>query len=51
MLALLLALLLVIVLFGVGFAIHVIWWLAIALLVIWLIGLVARGDGRRWYYW
>ena len=51
MVALLLALLVVLILFGVGFTLHVLWWIAIAALVLWAIGLVARGSGRRWYYW
>lgn len=40
MLLLLLALLIVLALFGAGFALHVLWWVAIAALVIWLVGLV-----------
>jgi membrane protein YdbS with pleckstrin-like domain len=58
MLAVLVALLVVILLFGVGFAIHVLWWIALAALVIWLLGFVlrigetiARPRRRRWYYW
>ena len=42
MLLLLLALLVVLALFGAGFALHVLWWVAIAALVIWLIGFFAR---------
>ena len=38
MLLLLLALLVVLVLFGVGFALHVLWWVAIVALILWLIG-------------
>jgi hypothetical protein len=51
MAAILLLLLVVAVLFGVGAAVHALWWVAIALLVIWLLGWVAHGSGRRWYYW
>jgi hypothetical protein len=53
----LIALLIVLILAGVGFAVHVLWWLAIAALVIWLLGFLLRlGEGagtrrRRWYYW
>jgi hypothetical protein len=42
MLLLLLALLVVLILFGAGFALHVLWWVAIAALIIWLIGFFAR---------
>jgi hypothetical protein len=38
----LLLLLVVLVLFGAGFALHVLWWVAIAALVLWVIGFVAR---------
>lgn len=51
----LLVLLLAIILGGLGFAVHVLWWIALAVLVIWLIGFLARvGEGttrRRWYRW
>jgi hypothetical protein len=39
---LLLALLVILVLFGAGFALHVLWWVAIAALVIALIGFFVR---------
>jgi hypothetical protein len=42
MLLLLLALLVVLVLFGAGFALHVLWWVAIAALVLAVIGFFAR---------
>jgi membrane protein YdbS with pleckstrin-like domain len=49
----LLVLLLAVVLGGLGFAVHVLWWIAIVVLVLWLIGFVVRaGEGsgrRRWY--
>jgi hypothetical protein len=55
MLALLLVLLVIIALAGAGFAVHVLWWAAIAVLVLGLFGFVARGTssgGRsRWYRW
>jgi len=38
MLLLLLALLVVLVLFGAGFALHVLWWVAIVALILWLVG-------------
>ena len=51
MAALLLALLVVLILFGAGFALHLLWWIAIIALVLWLVGLVARSGTSRWYYW
>ncbi|MBR7828042.1 hydrophobic protein [Actinospica sp. MGRD01-02] len=50
----LLVLLLALVLGGLGFAVHVLWWIALAVLVVWLIGFVvergaASGSRRRWY--
>jgi len=51
--ALILLAVLAIALFGVGFTIHVLWWIAIAVAVVWLAGfLVHPGGGHhRWYYW
>jgi hypothetical protein len=51
----LLALLLVLLFFGLGFAIHALWIIAVILFVAWLIGLaLGRGEaaGRhRFYRW
>jgi hypothetical protein len=49
----LLVLLLALILGGLGFALHVLWWIAAVVLLIWLIGFVVRaGEGRsRWYRW
>ncbi len=54
----LLVLLVILILGGLGFAIHVLWWIALAALVIWLLGFAlrmgetaARPRRRRWYYW
>lgn len=52
----LLALLVVLILFGLGFTLHVLWWIAIIALVVWLLGFLFRGGTgigarRRWYYW
>lgn len=51
----LLVLLLALILGGLGFAIHVLWWIALAVLVIWLVGFLIRvGEGGtrgRWYRW
>jgi hypothetical protein len=56
MVPLLLVLLLALVLFGAGFALNVLWWVAVVVLVLWLLGFVARGNGPggargRWYRW
>jgi hypothetical protein len=42
MLLLLLALLVILALFGAGFALHVLWWVAIVALVVWLAGFFMR---------
>jgi hypothetical protein len=48
----LLVLLLALVLGGLGFAVHMLWWIALIVLAIWLIGFVVRGaEGSRWYRW
>ena len=48
----LLALLIVLLLFGAGFAVHLLWILALAALVLWLVGWMfgaAEGGRRHWY--
>ncbi len=51
----LLVLLLALILGGLGFAVHVLWWIALIVLAVWLIGFVVRmGEGgtrSRWYRW
>lgn len=51
----LLALLLVLLFFGIGFAVHALWIVAVILLVAWLVGLASgRGEGagrHRFYRW
>jgi cell division protein FtsW (lipid II flippase) len=51
----LLILLLAILLFGLGFAVHVLWWIALIVLVVWLLGFLVRvgegGSRGRWYRW
>ena len=54
----LVGLLIVLILSGLGFAVHVLWWLALVALVMWLLGFflrvgetIARPPRRRWYYW
>jgi hypothetical protein len=45
-------LLLVLLLGGLGFALHVLWIVAAVALVLWLVGFAVRGtDGGRWYRW
>ena len=41
------------VLGGLGFAVHVLWWVALVVLAIWLIGFFVRSaeGGARWYRW
>ena len=53
MAALLLALLIILALFVVGFAaVKLLIWIAIILAIIWLIGFFVRGaEGARWYRW
>jgi hypothetical protein len=47
---LLLVLLLALILGGLGFAVHVLWWVALVVLAIWVIGFFVRGaEGGRWY--
>ncbi|MFI9721839.1 hydrophobic protein [Streptomyces sp. NPDC052396] len=53
---LLLVLLLALLLFGAGFAVKLLWWVAVAVLVIWLLGFLVRMTGAdggrgRWYRW
>ncbi|WP_329287649.1 hydrophobic protein [Streptomyces sp. NBC_00691] len=47
----LLVLLVILIPFGAGFGLDVLWWVAIAVLVVWLLGFFMRsGSGRR-YRW
>jgi hypothetical protein len=54
---LLLVLLIALILGGLGFAVHLLWWIAIIVLVVWLAGFLIRGAGtagrprHRWYRW
>jgi hypothetical protein len=53
----LLVLLLALLLGGLGFAVHILWWIALIVLVVWVLGFLIRvgeGGGRsryRWYRW
>lgn len=49
--ALLLFLLLTLVLFGAGFTIKALWWVALIMVIVWAIGLIAHAPDRRWYRW
>jgi len=50
--AVLLVLLLALVLGGLGFAVHMLWWIALIVLAIWIIGFFVRSvEGSRWYRW
>jgi hypothetical protein len=52
---LVLALLLVLIFFGAGFAVHILWIAAVVLLVLWLVGFaMGRGESagsHRFYRW
>jgi len=54
----LIALLVVLILGGLGFVLHALWWVALVALIVFLLGFVlrvgetiARPRRRRWYYW
>ncbi|WP_030545505.1 DUF5670 family protein [Streptomyces albus] len=56
MVPLLLVLLLALILFGAGFALEALWWIAVIVLVLWLVGFFVRPAGAggkrgRWYRW
>lgn len=53
MVPLVVALLLVLLLFGAGAAYNALLWVAIIALALWVVGFFARPAGRsgRWYYW
>ena len=49
---LLFVLLLILLVAAGGFAIHVLWFLAVIFAIAWLAGFAFRaGEGRRWYRW
>ena len=47
----LLVLLLALVLFGLGFTLKILWWVALVVVVVWLIGMARPAPGRRFYRW
>jgi hypothetical protein len=54
MVALVVLLLLIAILGGVGFAVHVLWWILLAAVILWLVGFFVGGvdsgiGRRRWY--
>ncbi|MGA8207561.1 MAG: hydrophobic protein [Candidatus Dormiibacterota bacterium] len=51
MLPMLLLFLVVVIFFGLAFAIHILFVAAVIALVLWLVGFLFRPRGRRWYYW
>ncbi|MHA5047871.1 hydrophobic protein [Streptomyces sp. SD15] len=56
MIPILLVLLLAPILFGAGFAVKILWWFAVIVLVLWLLGFLQRGttgsgSRSRWYRW
>ncbi|WP_327229191.1 hydrophobic protein [Streptomyces murinus] len=56
MVPLILVLLLALILFGAGFALKALWWIAVIVLIVWLLGFVVRsadsgGRKGRWYRW
>jgi hypothetical protein len=56
MVPLLLVLLLALILFGAGFALKALWWIALIVIVLWLLGFLVRPSGSggrrgRWYRW
>ena len=41
----------VLIVFGLGFVVKALFWVALVLLILWLLGfLVGRGRGSRWYW-
>jgi hypothetical protein len=56
MVILLAVLLIILLLGGFGFALHVLWWIALIALIVWRVGFVLRstdsaGTRSRWYRW
>ena len=46
----LLLLLLALIFFGLGFTLKILWWVAVALVVVWILGL-AHPTSRQHYHW
>lgn len=49
---LIIVLILALLLGGGGFALHALWYLAVIVLIVWIVGFFVRvGGGTRWYRW
>lgn len=49
---LLAVLLLALIFAGAGFAVHMLWIVAVVVAIVWLLGFVFHGaESRRWYRW
>ena len=52
MVALIVLLLILAIFGGFGFALHILWWILIAAIILWALGFLLRGSGGgRWYNW
>ncbi|WP_052851779.1 hydrophobic protein [Streptomyces avicenniae] len=56
MVPLLIVALAILVLFGIGFIAKVLWWIAVLVLIVWVLGFFVRPGGTggtrgRWYRW
>lgn len=51
MAALIIALLVVALLFGLGFAVEALFWVALIAAALWVVGFFVRGAERTWYRW
>ena len=47
----LLVLLLIAIVFALGFVMKALLWVALGLFVLWILGWWARRAGRNWYFW
>lgn len=45
------ALLLILLFLGGGFAVKLLWYVAVVMLVLWVLGFAARSGEGRWYRW
>ena len=43
--------LLIVLLFGLGFAVKALWFAAVIAFALWIIGFFVAGAERRWYHW
>ena len=47
----LIVLALILLIFGLGFVLKALWFVAVILLVAWAVGFLMRGAESRWYRW